>query len=82
MASPDDQCEPRHQWSWVNPAIVKGSGTADRSDGGTSAPRSYYVALLGERLRRRQDDEKIELAAPSGLVEALSAERAVTSFVE
>jgi len=82
MASPDDQCLPSSQWARVSPAVVKGSGTADRSGSGASVPRSYYVALLGERLRRRQDDEEIELAAPSGLVEALIAERTVTSFVD
>ena len=78
MATPDTECRPYDEWERVEPMRRpnRWAGTAVEAD----APL-MKVALLGEVERRGQDEQVLELPAPDGLVQALTADAAVTSFV-
>ena len=75
MEQPDDKCLPFYTWRPVGPRVRSGAAMA------AGDADCYFVSLLGERDRRRQVDDEVELAAPVGLIEALSSEDDVTRFV-
>lgn len=74
METPDDTCLPFANWLPVHPFVQESSAVEDNSRG----PPRYFVSLLGESQRRRQEEEEVELLAPAGLIEALTADSVVT----
>ena len=79
MATPDDTCLPFERWLPVTPTVGAPTEGRDGPDEST-APSRYHLALLGERARRRGREEEVELTAPPGLIDALTAEETVTQL--
>ncbi|KAL1529122.1 hypothetical protein AB1Y20_000082 [Prymnesium parvum] len=71
MAEPADSCRPFEEWLAVAPKRIRSTPQGDGV---------YWVPLLGERDRRQQEEEEIELIRPPGLAQALLAETEVTTF--
>ena len=75
MAEPDTECRPFDDW-----VEAEVSQRAAHDTQGDDNLQTMKVSLLGEANRRGQDDKTLEMPAPDGLADALTAEAAVTSF--